>query len=83
MATGYWPPRRWRETAKVQRGFAANRRFVMPTFMFIPRCLECREPAAVVDDGKYFCGSCFLARTLHRHHEEREAEPQRITSRAS
>lgn len=56
----------------------------MPTFIFIPRCMECREPAAVVDDGKYFCGSCFLERTLHQHHEHREAEQHEVlTSRAS
>ena len=41
----------------------------MQTFIFIPRCMECREPAAVVDDGKYFCGACFLERTLHDHPE--------------
>lgn len=56
----------------------------MPTFMFVPRCLVCREAAAVVDEGKYFCGTCFLERTLQRHHEHRENEQQPlITSKAS
>ena len=55
----------------------------MPTFIFIPRCIDCREQAAVIDDGKYFCGSCFLERTRQRHHEAREAEAQPLlTSRA-
>ncbi|HJW92753.1 MAG TPA: hypothetical protein VJ901_03975 [Thermoanaerobaculia bacterium] len=48
----------------------------MPTFIFVPRCMECREPAAVVDEGKYFCGSCFLERTRKVHHEKAEAEKQ-------
>jgi hypothetical protein len=52
----------------------------MPTLIFVPRCIECREPAAVVDEGKYFCGSCFLARTLQQHHEKRDAEPQKRAS---
>jgi hypothetical protein len=42
----------------------------MQTFIFIPRCMECREPAAVVDEGKYFCGGCFLERTLRSHPED-------------
>jgi hypothetical protein len=46
----------------------------MPTFIFVPRCMECREPAAVVDEGKYFCGACFLERTLKAHHEKTESE---------
>jgi len=52
----------------------------MPTFIFVPRCMECREPAAVVDEGKYFCGSCFLERTLAQRREKRDAEPQRRAS---
>jgi len=63
----------------------------MSTFIFIPRCIECREPAAVVDEGKYFCGSCFLERTLHQHvgrvlqhaHDHGSEDPRHITSRAS
>ena len=61
----------------------------MPTFLFVPRCMACREQAAVIDEGKYFCGSCFLDRTLRQHHEKRErerkseSEPQRQQKRAS
>ena len=57
----------------------------MPTFIFVPRCLVCREPAAVVDEDKYLCGSCFLERTLQQRHEQ-QLEPERpalLTSRAS
>ena len=38
----------------------------MPTFIFVPRCLVCREPAAVVHEDKYLCGTCFLEQTLKR-----------------
>jgi len=53
----------------------------MPTFIFVPRCMQCREPAAVVDEGKYFCGACFLEQTLQHQHAKRDAaEPQKRAS---
>lgn len=53
----------------------------MPTFIFVPRCMQCREPAAVVDEGKYFCGSCFLERTVERQVPSPAIERPRVKLR--